>query len=245
VGIGEELAVLVLAGLAAFTQAISGFGFSLLIVPPLAMLLGPKEAVVLGNTMGMVVNAATLARMHDAVDWGLGLRLFAAAAVGMPIGLGVLILVAPAPLQVGISLVVLASTLAMAAGVKIQRPGLTGDITAGLLSGILNTSTSMSGPPLVIYLQGRGVTPGMFRATLTAFFMASGIMAASLFLLGGRFTGQIALLTLISAPALLGGWLGGHRLFHRLTPAIFRVVVLTVLFSTALIALVAAATGMR
>ena len=67
----ELAAVVALAGAASFAQALSGFGFSLLIVPPLALVVGPKEAVVMANLMGMMSSSLTLTSMHDAVDWRL------------------------------------------------------------------------------------------------------------------------------------------------------------------------------
>ncbi len=236
--VATVVAVCLLAAAAAFTQSLSGFGFSLLIVPPLTLILGPRDAVVAANALGIVVNAITLQRVHGHVDWRLGGTLFAAAAVGMPIGLLVLVFVPRDALQVIIAVTVLASTVLIWKGWRLEMPGRAADIGVGFVSGVLNTSTSMSGPPVVIYLQGRGFERGTFRATLTAYFLASGLVAVALFVAGGQFQPEVGVLSLIAVPFLVCGFILGHLLFHRLDEARFRLVVLAVLVLSALLALV-------
>jgi uncharacterized membrane protein YfcA len=230
--------VCALAAVAAFTQSLSGFGFSLLIVPPLTLILGPRDAVVTANALGLLVNAVTLQRLHEHVDWRLGITLFAAAAVGMPAGLVVLMFVPRDALQVLIAVTVLVSTVLIWRGWRIEASGRGADIGVGLVSGVLNTSTSMSGPPVVLYLQGKGFLRGMFRATLTAYFLASGALAVLLFLVGGQMDRDIAVTTLFAAPALLVGFVIGHALFHRLDEERFRQVVIGILILSAGLAMV-------
>jgi uncharacterized membrane protein YfcA len=230
--------VCALAAAAAFTQSVSGFGFSLFIVPFLALLIGPRDAVVTANALGLLVNVLTLQRLHGHVDWRLGSRLFAAAAVGMPFGLLVLVLVPRDALQVLIAITVLVSTALIARGWRIARIGRTTDWGIGFASGVLNTSTSMSGPPVVLYLQGQGFQRGVFRATLTAYFLAGGALALILFGLGGQLDSGHLGLSLLAAPGVFGGFLIGHRIFGRLEEAHFRQVVVSVLFLSAGLAMV-------
>jgi uncharacterized membrane protein YfcA len=75
---------------AAFVGALSGFGFSLLIVPPLALVVGPRDAVILANILGPVQNLAMAIYLRRLIDWSMVLRLFVGAVVGMPVGLLVL-----------------------------------------------------------------------------------------------------------------------------------------------------------
>ena len=236
----ELATVVALAGAASFAQALSGFGFSLLIVPPLALVVGPKEAVVMANLMGTMSSGLTLTSMHDSVDWRLGGRLLASAALGMVGGLAVLVFVDARLLQVIIAVVVLVATTLIWRGVHLRAQNRALDFVAGFVSGVLNTSTSMSGPPLVLYLQNRGMTPGQFRATLNAFFLAGGAIATVLFVIGDRIGAYELGAAAASAPVVALGWLGGHRLFHRLDAAQFRRVVVGVLFLSASIALVGA-----
>ena len=165
------VAIVFLAATAAFIQALSGFGFSLFIVPFLAILIGPRDTVLLANlmsTFGSGSQALYLRKSADRMTAGI---LLIGSLIGMPIGLAVLLLLDPKLLQLGIALSVIIFTLIMIRGVALHRVGTAGDIIAGIASGILNTSTSMSGPPVVLYLQGRNFQPLQFRATITTYFV--------------------------------------------------------------------------
>lgn len=225
--------VCALAAAAAFTQSLSGFGFSLFIVPPLTLILGPRDAVVTANALGLLVNGITLQRLHEHVDWRLGITLFAAAAIGMPFGLLALMFVPRDALQVLIAVTVLVSTVLIWRGWRIEASGRASDIGVGLVSGVLNTSTSMSGPPVVLYLQGKGFLRGMFRATLTAYFLASGLLALVLFAVGGQLDVGTVGISLIAAPGIIVGFVIGHALFHRLDEERFRQVVIGILILSA------------
>ncbi len=239
---------MVLAGAAALTQSLSGFGFSLFIVPLLIPLVGAKDAVVLANLLGVFVNVITITRMRRFVDWALGATLLAGAVAGMPLGIAVLALANPDALQAAIGIVVLLSTIALWRGAGIRGAGRAGNLAAGFVSGVLNTSTSMSGPPVVLYLQGRGVPSVPFRATLGAYFLASALVAAGLFAANGRIHGSTLGYAAAALPAMAAGWLAGYVVANRVSDVVFRRIVITVLVATAISAIVAPlakATGLR
>jgi hypothetical protein len=225
----EVIVIIALAGAAAFTQSVSGFGFSLFIVPPLALAVGAKDAVVLANTLSVVVNLVMATRLRGHVDWRLGLTLLTGACAGMPLGLLVLV-------------VVMLSAVLIWRGVALHAAGRAGDLVTGLVSGVLNTSTSMSGPPVVLYLQGRGVPAHTFRATLGAYFLASGAIATGLFVAGGRFDRELWADAGLATPALVLGWFAGNVVYGKLDAARFRGVVIVVLVATAAVALATAVT---
>jgi uncharacterized membrane protein YfcA len=196
--------------------------------------------VVLANLMGMLSSGLTIASMHVSIDWRLGGWLLASSVVGMPFGLLILVAVSPALLQVIIAVTVLVATTLIWRGLHIRAQNRQLDLAAGFVSGVLNTSTSMSGPPLVLYLHNRGLTPGQFRATLNAYFLAASLVATFMFMAGDRI-GRYELGSFAAAAPLVAlGWLVGHRIFERLHPAQFRNVVIVVLFLSAALALVGA-----
>jgi uncharacterized membrane protein YfcA len=237
----DALAIFLLASVAAFTQSLSGFGFSLLIVPPLAWVIGPRDAVVLANLLGACLNAAMAWRLRTVIEWRLGLTMLAAAGVGMPFGLAVLLVLDPTLLRVIIAVTVLVSTFILWRGFGIRTQSRAGDLAAGFVSGVLNTSTSMSGPPVVLYLQGRGLAPLRFRGTLGAFFLASSSVAMVLFVAGGRIRGETGLQLLAAAPALGLGYAAGGIVYSRMHTGRFRQVVMTVLVASALLSLLSIA----
>lgn len=236
----EAAAIFIFAAAAAFTQALSGFGFSLLLVPPLALAIGPREAVVLANLLGAMLNCLMAWRLRTAIRWRTGMTLLAAAAAGMPLGLAVLIVFDARALRIVIAITVLVSTALIWRGFALRGRSLAGDLAAGFVSGVLNTSTSMSGPPVVLYLQGRGLAPDEFRGTLAAFFLASSAIATVLFVAGGQVHGHTLAQVAIASGALAAGYAGGAMVYRRLTAAHFRGIVLLVLVASALLSLATA-----
>jgi uncharacterized membrane protein YfcA len=232
--------VALLTGLAALCQSLSGFGFSLLVVPPLSIVLGARQAVVVANLLSAFLGLLMAGRLRRAIDWRLGGTLFAGALAGMPVGLAVLLAVDAAVLRVIIAVTVLVSTAVLWRGVRIRRTSRPGDLAAGFVSGVLNTSTSMSGPPVVVYLQGREVPATGFRATLAAYFLASSAVAVALLAAGGEVSGASFGYSVVGAVTILPAWALGSRLARRVDEAQFRRLVMAVLVLSAAVAITTA-----
>ena len=111
------------------------------------------------------------------------------------------------------------------------------------MSGALNTALATNGPPLVMALHPRHLSPPRFRGTLSAVLVGSGLVTVALFAVGGRYDDDIAIALAVSLPGMaLGFWLGlRHRV--RLGPARFRQVVTALLAVTAVVALVGVVRG--
>jgi uncharacterized membrane protein YfcA len=243
VDVPTALGLLTIVGLAALTQAVAGFGFALLLAPPLALLIGPKETVVVSNILSTGLNLVMAARLHEHVDWRLWSRLVAGGLVGMPIGLAMLIWLDPASLKLIIAGSVIVFAVLLMRGLEVHHGGRVGDGLIGVVSGVLNTSTSMSGPPVVLYLQGQGVSPERFRGTLTAYFFVTSLIAVGLLALGGRFDRDAGLAAALAFPALALGWLIGDRIYRRVDRTVFRRLVFVILFASAGIAIFSVVLG--
>jgi len=130
-----------------------------------------------------------------------------------------------------IAFVVIVLTLLLARGPSAALPRGT-DVLAGFVSGVLSTSTSTSGPPLVLALQAKGPSPDEFRGTIAASFLAQGWITLVAFWLAGRLDAEIGRLALIGLPGLVVGFVGGELLSRRVRPERFRSVVLALLIVT-------------
>ena len=230
-------AILVLAAVAAFIQALSGFGFSLFIVPPLAVILGPQDTVVLANLLGFVGNSLQFVRLRKLVDREQATTLAVGSFIGMPVGLAVLLLVDPVALQFAIAIAVILFTLALMRGLELHGGGTAGDVAVGFTSGVLNTSTSMSGPPVIIYLHGKRLPPQTFRATINAFFLSTGVVALVLLAGAGTIRWELIALVAASFPAMEVGRFAGNHMFDRVNEVLFRRLVYVILLLSATIAL--------
>ena len=222
--------------LAAAAQAVSGFGFALIGTPLVAVLVGPKEAVVGLAMVGLVLVAQLSLRGRGHVDRPTVVVVTAAAIVGMPLGLLVLTRADDRALTVAIAIAVIAFSLLLWRGARLPA-GRGTDVAAGFTAGILSTSTGTSGPPVVIALSAKQLEPAVFRATISAVFLIQGTASLVFFALGDQITRDAVSVALAGLPGVIVGSIVGERGFRRLDAPTFRRVVLAMLFVSGVIAL--------
>ena len=221
--------VLVVAG-ASFVSKLSGFGFGLVVVPVMSLFLGPQDAVIISTLLGLVttLNQAWVERAH--ADVALVRRLFLSACVGMPLGLLVFIFVPEKGLRIVLGVVVVAAATLLARGFQLVESSRKTELGLGFLSGVLNTSVSTNGPPLVFLLHARGYEPSEFRGTISRVFLYSNVVSIALFVSTGKVQGPAAGASLVAAPTVfVMQWLGA-----KVQPHVhgnrFRILVLSLLF---------------
>jgi hypothetical protein len=217
--------VLVVAALllAVALQAATGFGFALLAGPSLYAVMSPAHAVALLLILGLCVNVLILAgeRRRLAVDWN-GLKpAMLAALPGLPIG-AVLVRVLPAgALRVAIGVVVCALVAQRLLGRRPaarRAPGSAVAVLAGFSSGVLTTSTTTNGPPLALWLGGRGLQPSVVRDTVSAAFLFLDLIGIGVVLavVGPHRALAEALWLPALVPVVLVGHVAGSWVFRRL-----------------------------
>ncbi|WP_165977281.1 sulfite exporter TauE/SafE family protein [Nonomuraea diastatica] len=232
--------VVVIATLAAFAQALSGFGFALVAVPLLTLLTGPQTAVTVVTALGGLLALAISVHQRRHIEGRTAFLVTGAGLVGMPFGLLAITALSARSLSVLIACVVLAFALLLGRGATLSR-GAGPAAAAGFASGALLTSTGMNGPPVVAAFQAMGLQPRELRATLQATFCAGDALAVLGFLAVGRLTADSLLLTAAGLPGMAVGWWLGDRIFARTDPRRFRRIVLAVLVTSACVALAQAA----
>jgi len=235
---------MVLAAAAAFTgasvQSATGFGFALVLSPALFAVLDPVEAVWALLVLGLVLNVLVL-RDGGEVRWDTLRPVLLAALPGLALG-AALLAVAPKPvLQVVVGVgVVAAAALAWRAPEPAWARGSGAAVGAGLASGALTTSVSLSGPPLVLWLRARGLAPAELRASLAAAFLVLNLVGAVLLVAASGASEAFDLSVL--APLLVlvvAGHLVGARLFRRVDAERFSSWVLAVVVAGGLASVMA------
>jgi uncharacterized membrane protein YfcA len=176
---------MVLAVVAAFAgaavQSATGFGFALILSPALFALLEPIEAVGALLLLGSVLNLLVLFEhgRPEHVDWRTLAPMLVAALPGLALGAVALTQLSKEALQVTVGIaVILAAAWQLRQRRRHARPRLPAGAgpAVGFASGLLTTSISVSGPPIVLWLEARGVRPEEFRASLAASFLALNLM---------------------------------------------------------------------
>jgi uncharacterized protein len=231
--------VALVAGVAAAAQATSGFGFSLVAVPLLAVLVGAKTGVVANDVIAIGLVLMMAIRNRHGVDRRTVVTASIAALAAMPLGLLVLTAVHERTLALIIGVTVLVLTAGLIRGLRFPDRWIT-DVVAGLFSGALATSTGTNGPPLVIALDGKLLEPGAFRATLAAAFIVQDVAALGAFWVAGGLTADVGRAALAGYPTMVAGFLIGEQLAARMDRRRFRVVVLAMLVLSALTSILSA-----
>ena len=230
---------------AAFVRSALGFGDAVIAMPLLTMVIGLKTASPLVAFIGPTISVLVLARGWRKVDLKPAVRLIAASALGIPVGVYGLARLPEEPLKVALgALILFYGVFGLArpgARIRSERawlPWLVGG-TAGVLGGAYNTS----GPPVVAYGMLRGWPPESFRATLQGYFLPTGLMILAGHGLAGLWTAEVLRSYLHSLPALVAGVALGGLLNRKLTHALFAKLVYGSLAVMGLVLLVRALAG--
>jgi uncharacterized membrane protein YfcA len=236
--------------LGATVQSATGFGFALIAGPVLFGILEPAEALTTVLLLGASLNLLMLfgERRPRHIRWAELLVLLAAAAPGLITGALILHALSKPTLQVTVGIAVVLAALFQARErlTSIANPGssvrswLAGVI--GIVAGLLTTTTSTNGPPLVLWFQRRGASPPELRDSIAAAFLPLNLLGAlTLSLVGGERQsfepGTVALLLVFTA----AGHFVGRRAFERLDPRRFRAIGLGLVLLAGIASIVAGA----
>jgi uncharacterized membrane protein YfcA len=223
-------------GLAAATQASTGFGFALVAVPLITALTDPVTAVVATTIVSAGLSAYGTVRERRSVELVSAKRLIVSGLVGAPVGALAIHYLDTNALRVLIGIVLTGAVVLRVIGMEVANTPRT-EIAGGIVGGALLTSTGMSGPPIVLVTYGRAIDPKTKRATLQAVFFAHDVIAIAIFVAMGLANTEIALLAAIGLFVTPGGWAAGDRLFAKLNARSFAVASNIVLGGVALVSL--------
>jgi uncharacterized membrane protein YfcA len=228
------LAVIVVSVLlASMVQTISGFGFALLSVPLMTLAINVHNAVVVSTLVGVMTTTVLAWRLRSHADRVLTRRLAVGAYAGMPIGLAIFTAVGERTLLRLLGAAVVMAVILLMAGLDLRSRGRSVELAAGFVAGVLGTSVSTNGPPIVFALQARKLTADQFRATISAVFAVSNLGAITAFALAGKVTRDGLTASALCVPALFAGQLLGHPIRRRVQGDRFRRLVLGLLLIVA------------
>lgn len=231
----ETLAAAVaIAFLAAACQSLTAFGFALVTVPLLSLAWEVKPAVVTSTLLGTLILLPLLYEVRGRVPIGRVVPLFVGSLAGIPLGLLILERIDAVALEVVVaSLVVVAGLLIyLSPELRLGRPLMPLSVLVGGLSGALRAATSMGGPPIVLYVLTFEREVERFRATLLAAFLPTSLVTVGALAIAGRVDGDVLLIAVAAQPAVALGSLTGRWARGRVSEAVFRLVVLGVLFAS-------------
>ncbi|MEI6860008.1 MAG: sulfite exporter TauE/SafE family protein [Shewanella sp.] len=196
----------------ALTQSLIGFGLAI-VASPLLYIIEPELVPAPIIIMGFSISLLTLFRERSALEFnGLQYALLGRIPGGF-LGTGLLIF-APQPI-LGLAISAIVATAVILSLLKfnltVNRKSLFG---AGVISGVFGNIAAIGGPPLAILLSGKDAR--QFRASLSAFFVFSSMIALSILAITGLLNTKHIWLSLLLLPSVILGYLVAGRLIGHI-----------------------------
>lgn len=164
------IAITVIVFLASMVQGLSGMGFALLTTPLVLSLLPAVVAVPFLLILSACILFLVLLDSYKHMQWKLVAPMTIAGLLGVPLGFQILQSVDTTYLKLAIGIMVSAFAVVQYVGFKLPiKNELIASPVVGFLTGVLKGSTSISGPPIALFLENQSVEKQVFRANMVGF----------------------------------------------------------------------------
>jgi uncharacterized membrane protein YfcA len=233
-GMTFELPLFLFATFAgAFIAGLSGFAFGLVAASLWLYILAPSQSAALIVGFGLLVQGYSVWKLRRALDWRRLWPFVAGAALGVPAGVTLLTWSDPRNLRVAVGVLLVAYSLYafFRPSLKLAATGgRLGDAIIGFFNGVLGGLTGLAGILVTIWcgLCGwpKDVQRAIFQPVAVAIFLMSALWLGA----KGTVTVDTIKFFVIGLPFVFAGTWLGLKLFGRIDEAMFRNIVLALLF---------------
>ncbi len=222
--------------LASFTLGTAGFGFAVVSVPLLSLIVSPTFAVPLTWIYGYGINFFLLLRFKEHIDWQKLWPLIIGLLPGIPLGIYMLKHTDDGVIK-KIMGGVLVSFVLWNLLIRSQRRYSLSRFWAllgGFASGVLSGTSAMAGPPVLMYITLNQWEENLTRATLQFFFFVSGTYVLLGLSVEKMLTIDVLRSTLFHLPVVILGGVMGYYVFRRISSRFFNRILLYLLLTTGL-----------
>ena len=201
---------------AAVIRGFSGFGFALVGVPLLSMIMPPLSFVPIIFGLQVIAVLPGFKQTLQNAQWKQILPLLPGGFLGTWGGLQILYRIQPEIIDFIIAAAVIFVAVFLLKGFRLGRQFTNIEIVSiGMLSGLLNGSAGLPGPPVIIAQLVTPNTEKMVRSNLIIFFTILALFGIASIMSGGNLNTTHVYLMFTSAPFLILGTLLGEKLFHN------------------------------
>lgn len=225
----QMVLVLLIIFATSVVQAVAGFGFALLAVPLMVVVIDLQSAVIISSFVGTLSNMLQSWQLRRNINRNMTRRFLLATAVGSPVGLLLFVYANQSALKIVLGLSIVFGVFVLSRGLELQHVSSWLDWLMGVLSGVLLMATSTNGPPLVFVLQARRIDPATFRATLNMVFLVSGTFGLLMFGLAGEIFRSDVNVAAFAIPAMVIGVSTGVVIRKYVQQELFKKIVLILL----------------
>jgi len=220
-------------------QGMTSFGFSLLAVPLLGLFMPLSTIVPMLVLFSLLMNFMILIKLKSVPDLkAIGIILLT-GMIATPLGANLLKTGNPDILKFTVGIIIFISGVFMYKGYKVNMKNKTVSfLTTGFMSGLLNGSISMSGPPVILFMTNEGVEKSQFRANLTSYFFILNVMTVFVFYFNGQLGTEVLKVSAMLLPALIVGVFAGVGLGNQTNEDKFRTYTIGLIMAMGLLSIV-------
>lgn len=216
---------IVMAVLGGFATGTGGFGFALVTTPVLLWVMPPSLIVVMNLAVSVVLRVPLLWSDRRHVIGSQAALIGAGGLIGLPVGVTLLTRMDARLLTICAHAAIIGLSAAYLVGAdrlpRLPDRGGLGRVLVGVCSGALNTSISVSGPPLVLWLLNQHVSGRSFRATVSVVGLGLNFVGVILLIRTGNAELSWLLVPALALPAAAFGTAVGQAVLHRVPNRIF------------------------
>lgn len=229
-----ELYMFAVFMLSSFLQTSTGFGYAIITAPLLALVLEPKETIMLTMLTGLIIRLMMLKTTKNDGSYKAISPLIIASIFGAIPGAYCMSIISNESLKIfiGALLFIFSFLLWKNYRLPIKNSAFTKTI-AGFLSGFLATTTSINGPPIILYYLSTNEenNKNTLRGNLTRYFLLINIASILISYFAGTLKfEELWVRTLCAIPALYLGFYLGEIFFKRINIEIFKKMALVLVF---------------
>ncbi len=239
--LSSALLIALVVLVAALIRGLTGFGFAILAVPLLGLVIPPAQAVIFAIIMQMLIGPFGVPQAWKTVDRRAVSWIAASAWISTPLGLWLLSALPSGTTRIFIAVIGLGCFFLFMIK-RAPTPSVTPRalISTGLAAGILNGFAAMPGPPVVLYFVRSEVPPAVARGSMITVFAATAIAGTLVAGLRGMISQELMILAALALPIMVAGNHIGARFFGRVSPPVWRAVVIALLSLSAIGAVIRA-----
>jgi uncharacterized membrane protein YfcA len=233
------LIVLLIVLLAGFIQGLVGFGSGLVMVPTLVLLIEPIVLIPAVLVHGLIMNMALSIEARRYIQAGRIAPILLGALIGLPFGTYLLMILSPDIIKILIGTVIVIFGLILISGrsFEVKRERIF-TVPLGIMSGLLNGSVSMSGPPVILFFANQMIRKKNFRANTVTYFFFLNVATLFIFALVGLITMDVLVLAGVTLPFALLGILIGTKVSKKVDEKVFRRIALILVSIAGLVSLI-------
>lgn len=219
-GVEWVFAVSLLAGL---VYGFAGFGSALIFMPVATLVVAPAVAIAAFAVSALASALTVVPGAWRVADRRAAAWMVAGCVVATPLGVGLLRAVPTDGIRAAVSVIVLATLVALARGWRLRvAPGRAAQGAIGAAAGVIGGATGLNGPVVILFNLGTGQPAEVTRANTAVFLTTTSLsFVPQLWLQGLVGAEALWLGALLLAPYAGGTWLG-VRLFQPGCDATYR-----------------------